>query len=188
MNESLRLRVAQMEDAQRVFVWRNDPWIISLSTSQRMVAWEEHLAWFRKVLATDRHLLLLIEIEEGLGIGTVRLDRVDALRATLTVYLLRDFTGQGLGVKAIMSGSARAFAQWPVRSIHAYIRKENVRSCSAFSKAGFVSAHNGADVPPGHVEMVLLDKSPRARQSGSLGQVETGQPRRSGTGSRIPLG
>src|SRR5690349_23170939 len=109
MNENLRLRVAQMDDAQRVFVWRNDPWIISLSTSQRMVTWEEHLAWFRKVLATDRHLLLIIEIEEGLGIGTVRLDRVDALRATLTVYLLRDFTGQGLGVKAIMSGSARAF-------------------------------------------------------------------------------
>ena len=140
---------------RRVFAWRNDPWIVSLSSSRHGVAWEEHAEWFRGVLADPRRLLLIGEDEDGVGAGTARLDLVDEERAVVTIYLLREFTGRGLGVQALVEACGRGFARWPIRAIHAYIRGDNRPSRSAFTKAGFLDTEPGPACPPHHCEMIL---------------------------------
>lgn len=117
-------------------------------------------------LSGGRNLLFVIEPETGLGAGTVRVEQRND-RAVITIYLLRPFTGQGLGVRAIREACAKAFALWPVESIHAYIRRNNQPSLSAFSKTGFTPAAASSNCPEGHCEMVMhrkkLDEAYAAR-------------------------
>jgi RimJ/RimL family protein N-acetyltransferase/SAM-dependent methyltransferase len=153
-NDKSILRPATLEDTQRIFEWRNDPWIVSLSTSRRTVTFEEHQQWMRKILGSQEHLLFVIVPEGGLGAGTARVEQHNH-QAVITIYLLRQFTGQGLGVRAIREACAKAFAHWPVESIHAYIRGDNQPSLSAFSKAGFARADSSPDCPADHSEMVI---------------------------------
>ena len=151
----VRLRLATADDIHQVFAWRNDRWIVSLSTSAREVSWEEHVTWFRAVLADPGHLLLISEDDRGVGVGTARLARVDDAHAVVTIYLLREFTGRGLGVQVLTEACARGFARWSVPAIHAYIREDNRPSRSAFAKAGFVEVDPSPACPPVHREMIL---------------------------------
>jgi UDP-2,4-diacetamido-2,4,6-trideoxy-beta-L-altropyranose hydrolase len=152
----LRLRTATSQDVRSIFEWRNDPWIVSLSGSQRTVTWDEHSEWFRKVVENRQCLLLVIESEAPEGIGCVRFDLIDEGRARVTIYLLPRFVGQRLGVPALLEGCRRAFARWPtLRAIHASIRSENTRSIKAFSHAGFSQVVSN-DMPSNReIEMVL---------------------------------
>jgi RimJ/RimL family protein N-acetyltransferase len=153
---SIRLRAVTSDDAQQIFKWRNDAWIVSLSSSQRQVNWEEHIAWFHDVLASDRHLLLIIESKDGVGAGLVRLDRIDEYQARITIYLLKEFTGQGIGVYAIGKACAAGFSLWSIHTINAHIRCDNRHSISAFSKAGFLIVESSNICPAEHCEMILL--------------------------------
>jgi RimJ/RimL family protein N-acetyltransferase len=133
----ITLRRATLSDRAKVLAWRNDPWLVSLSASQRTVGEQEHARWFSRVLSDPNALLLVIE-SGGNDIGTVRIDKADETRAFLTVYLLRQFTRQGLGTAAIREAVRRAFDIWPhLEGIHARIRTGNAGSVSAFRKAGF---------------------------------------------------
>jgi RimJ/RimL family protein N-acetyltransferase len=160
----LRLRPATSGDTRDVFAWRNDPWIVSLGSTRRTVAWEEHAAWFSRVLADPRRLLFICEDEGGAGLGTTRLDVVDDARADVTIYLLREFTGRGLGVRALVQAASEGFARWPIRAIHAHIRADNAASRSAFAKAGFRDTPPGPHCPPDHREMVLTRHGHRIRE------------------------
>lgn len=161
---ALRLRPATGDDIRHVFAWRNDPRIVALGSSRQPVSWEAHAEWFRQVLADPRRLLLIGEDERGVGAGTVRLDRVDDGHAVVTIYLLREFTGRGLGVEALVEACARGFARWPVHAIHAYVREDNRPSRSAFAKAGFLDADPDPACPPHHCEMILRRHTQRMRE------------------------
>jgi RimJ/RimL family protein N-acetyltransferase/SAM-dependent methyltransferase len=152
---SFKLRPAIIDDVQQIFAWRNDPWIVSLSSSQKQVNWEEHVAWLQNVLTNNQHILLIIEPQLGVGAGIVRLDRIDEYQACITIYLLREFTGKGIGVRAIVEACLHGFILWPIQTIHAHIRNENYPSISAFTKAGFVHIRFPLNCPQKHCEMVL---------------------------------
>lgn len=150
---SILLRLATAGDTRCIHSWRNDSWIVSLGSSGKTVTWEEHEAWLRGVLADPNHMLFVIEIG-GIGAGTVRLDRTRGDTAMVTIYLLREFTGKGFGVRALEDACTRGFSRWPIAAVHACIRADNRPSLGAFAKAGFAST-GASDCPPDHVQMVL---------------------------------
>jgi RimJ/RimL family protein N-acetyltransferase len=132
------LRSATYQDREWTFQWRNDPWLVSQSPSGKQVDWEDHTCWFSEALDTELHLLLIVESQDGTGMGTVRLDKTGRDRAIIAISLLRPYVGKGLGVAVLGAACAAGFAQWPwLASVHAYIRKDNQRSLGAFTKAGF---------------------------------------------------
>lgn len=152
---AITLRGATSEDREMLFQWRNDPWIVSLSTSRKTVAWDEHRQWFDGVLHNDDHLLFIVETMDGIPAGTVRLDRLDKGTARVTVYLLRPFTDHGRGVAALREACGRAFGTWPITRVVAAVRHDNRRSLSAFAKAGFRVEESDIAPPPDHRMMVL---------------------------------
>lgn len=163
---TMTLRPPEVNDALQVFVWRNTPWIIALGSSQRPVSWREHQAWFRRVRTEPtQHLLWMVSVE-GLNAGIVRLDRVNPTQATVTIYLMREYTGKGLGVQALRGACRRGFDQWPIDTMIASIRADNRPSLSAFAKAGFVPTGTNTD---GHCEMALHAVGP----NGLLQSYET---------------
>jgi RimJ/RimL family protein N-acetyltransferase len=155
------LRLAEAADGSRVFAWRNDPWIVSLSTSRQTVTPEEHAAWFPSALDRARHLLFIIHAEDGEPAGTLRLDRNGEETAVLTVYLLRQHTGRGLGPRAITAACGEAFSRWSgLTRVIAHVRSDNQPSLKAFARAGFQPAPGEAECPPDHVALVHRRGSP----------------------------
>lgn len=152
---SVQLRPATIDDLEQVFKWRNDPWIISLSSGQHAVSWAEHVSWFRNTLNNEDKILKIIEIQPGIEGGIVRLDRIDKEKALVSIYLLREHTGRGFGLQALVKGCAQGFVQWSIEAIYACIRKDNYPSLSAFTKAGFTLINSGSICPKHHNTMTL---------------------------------
>jgi len=140
----ITLRWADASDADLVFAWRNDPWIVSLSAGRKTVTAEEHARWFAATLASPDAALFII-VGNGEDAGTLRLDRAGEDRCFLTVYLMKPFVGRGWGSAAIAEGARRAFEIWPeLQSVRASIRQNNAPSIAAFGKAGFVHCEPAA--------------------------------------------
>ncbi len=153
---SIRLRNAEHQDKEQVFQWRNDPWLISESPGLGNVDWEDHVRWFAEVLDAGSHLLFIVESEDGTGMGTVRLDKAGKDRAIITIHLLQPYVGQGFGAIAIREACNAGFGRWLwMKSIHAYIRKDNLHSLRAFGKARFTIIHRKDDAIFILTEMVL---------------------------------
>ena len=154
MTKKVHLTAATLADKELVFLWRNDPWIVSLSTSKRQVSWSEHSDWFDKFLANEACSLYIIETEGAEKCGAVRFSKRDD-EAEVSIYLLQQHTGQGLGVCALREACRQSMLEMSINTIHAYILKTNISSSAAFSKAGFVQVSAGENCPQGHVEMVI---------------------------------
>lgn len=137
------LRRAEESDREMIFGWRNDPWIVGLSTSRRTVTRAEHDDWFGRVVADPGTILFVVETG-GTPAGQVRLTmdgEAGGVEAVISIYLLKEHTGRGIGAAAIGQGCAAAFAQWPgLRRVRAQILRDNEPSMRAFEKAGFVPA------------------------------------------------
>lgn len=141
----LRLVEATADDARTLFALRNDPFVVSKGSSNRLVEWPEHLAWFTSCLAApDRHRIFLLVIDGTPG-GALRFDRADEATATISIYLLERFTGRGLGISALREGSKRIFDIWPAGRIEAFVIAGNMHSERAFARAGFGIAARSAE-------------------------------------------
>lgn len=136
-NTNLRLRSAVVEDSDKILQWRNDPWIVSLSSGQQAVDPEEHKVWFQHALKDPAHSINFIVLDEN-EIGLLRLHRTDADEASISIYLLREFCGKGYGSRAIGLACGKAWALWPISRISAVTRVTNAASEHSFKKNGFI--------------------------------------------------
>lgn len=176
MAGEVALRRAAAGDAQTVFGWRNDPFIVQLGSSRANVAWAEHRAWFEGKLA-DRDCLMLIVQKGAQPIGQVRFDKQADGGSVISVYLLEAHVGKGIGVEAIREGCRQAAQVLGTPRILACVREENLPGQKAFAKAGFRRAP-GAPCPEGHLAMLLDDA--RARDDARNVEIYSGLAERYG--------
>lgn len=150
MNNVIRLRKVQDQDSDRIFLWRNDPYIVARSSSRREVTMEEHEAWFHRSVRDERQLLFIAEAH-GEAMGLIRFERESDLEAIISAYLLERFTGKGLGPLFILEGCRLAFLHWTIEKVTAFVREDNASGQSGFSKAGFALDESAGDCPARHV-------------------------------------
>lgn len=148
----MHLRPLDLKDTQLIFDWRNDPIIISLSSSQKNVTWEEHKNWIKNSIDNLHRKVYIIYIGE-FAIGQVRFDRITNTKcAAITVYLLNIHTGNGYGVDAIKLGTDSIFLIWKdLMEIYAFVREDNIPSQKAFIKSGFKNTYHANPLPPKHL-------------------------------------
>jgi RimJ/RimL family protein N-acetyltransferase len=143
---TVELRNARPDDMRRVFEWRNLPEVVAWGAVPHTVTWQEHQRWFETVLAGGGHLLMIV-MHEAREIGVVRFDRSSPVEAVISIYLVPDRVGRGLGVDAIRLACERIFAAWDVAQIAAHTRKDNRPAIRAFQKAGFTGGEpSGEDL------------------------------------------
>ncbi len=142
------LRLATPEDAETIFTWRNRPEVIELSTLKKAVTWPEHLQWYKEAIKGTDTLLYIIESD----IGMVRLDRIGA-EAFISITILDEYQGKGLGICAINSATREAFSHWDIKRVVAHIREDNERSIKVFKKCSYFEELCSLD---GHREFVSL--------------------------------
>jgi len=149
-NSKLSLHSARIADSDKILDWRNDPWIMSFSGSQRTVGSDEHREWFQNALNDPAHSIDVILLDDK-EIGVVRLHRTGADHATISIYLLREFCGKGYGTIAIGLACEKAWSLWPISHIDAFTRKTNLASERSFKKNCFLPVEAAEDPAADHL-------------------------------------
>ncbi len=146
--KELILRPATAADKERVLAWRNAPFVVARSSSNRPVEPAEHERWFAAALADPDRRVYLIEVD-GTPVGVVRFDRREET-AVISVFLAEEHAGRGYGTRAIGEGCRLAAAAWPIRTVRACVRMDNLPSYKSFTRAGFAASIDPGACPPVH--------------------------------------
>lgn len=133
------LKFRSAEDSDSKFVWElaNDPLVRGVSFSSDLIPWEDHQVWFSGRLADENCLFYIVENDKGEKVGQIRFELKDE-GWVISLSIVKEFRGHGLGSEIIRSGSHLLFDTKPeTDKIFAYIKNDNIASVRVFEKAGY---------------------------------------------------
>jgi RimJ/RimL family protein N-acetyltransferase len=134
----LIIRKSLLEDCRALFDIRNHESIRLMSLNSAELVYEEHAAWFMKILnlPTARHYTLLWN--ETI-IGAMRYDLQTDSEATASIYIGPEFWGKGLATQALSDTEKLFRLEFPaINLINAFVRAENNGSKKLFEKSGYI--------------------------------------------------
>lgn len=147
MSLKILLRPLQERDIDDDYLawFRNEDGHLDYFTgSGRIFTKEMILEDFHKGISEKRWFYYLIESEEGIKIGNVKIGPIDTKNKTSDLVCLvgnRDFLGKGIASRAIAIANSIAFEKYDIRRLHGGMFEGNVASIKAYTKAGwFVEA------------------------------------------------
>ncbi|NRQ42308.1 GNAT family N-acetyltransferase [Rheinheimera sp. YQF-2] len=138
MRVSVRLRLATMDDADRLLQWRNDPDTRRFSLNAEHVTAQQHIHWLQQSLSDPQRRLYIAEYA-GQPVGTARVDSTaECHRISWTVAA--ECRGKGLA-KAMV----KLLVSQLTGKIVAEILPGNTASVKVAQHAGLAhhSTHNG---------------------------------------------
>jgi RimJ/RimL family protein N-acetyltransferase len=134
-----------MDDAERLYLWRNDPDTRRNSRSQDPLDLRGHEEWLRASLQ-DPERKIYIVLESGVLVGTVRTDKQDDF-LELSWTVAPEARGRGLGREMVLQFRDEVI---PNANIQASVRKGNVASEKIAGALGLYpvgSEENSGDPP-----------------------------------------
>ncbi|RIK10024.1 MAG: hypothetical protein DCC49_04415 [Acidobacteria bacterium] len=145
LSGSLTLRPATEDDARFFFELRNEVGVREASFSSEPFSWEHHLDWFERRLASGDPIF--VAQSGGENVGYVRLDSLGDDEYEVSVAVIPEVRGHGIGTSLIKQASEAAEAEGAIRLI-ARIRPGNDASMKAFEAAGYSGGlhHNGEEM------------------------------------------
>jgi N-acetylneuraminate synthase len=131
----VELAAATSTDAALLLTWRNDAETRAQSVSSAPVALAEHTEWLARSLTSDARALWVAR-EDGIPVGTVRVDRDKGRTWEVSITVAPEARGRRIGTAMLVAldGCARALG---VRTLTARVRPSNVASVAAFKAAGY---------------------------------------------------
>ncbi|MCB2076175.1 MAG: UDP-2,4-diacetamido-2,4,6-trideoxy-beta-L-altropyranose hydrolase, partial [Novosphingobium sp.] len=109
----LHVRPASESDAATVHCWRNAPATRAVSVDPAEIAWESHVEWFKRSLASPDNRRILIGTIGKRDVGVVRFDMQDDDQWEVSIFLDPDLTGLGLGPPLLLAAEAAHHAALP---------------------------------------------------------------------------
>jgi len=135
-NPEITLRHAAEEDVGALFAWRNSPESRKYSINNQIIDWEAHKNWFKKVLTSTDHILLIGEIDQQ-AVGVLRFD-INEETAEVSIYMVPGLTGKGFGTNLLNKGTNWIKKMYPhIKELKATILYNNKASIKIFEKAGY---------------------------------------------------
>tara|TARA_R110000850_G_scaffold125586_20_gene244081 strand:- start:157 stop:1176 length:1020 start_codon:yes stop_codon:yes gene_type:complete len=137
----LHCRRADAADRDSILAWRNHPAIRRVSRDSAEIDPRQHEAWLRAVIANPSVELLICQSREQ-PVGVLRYD-IHGEAAEVSIYLVPEWLGNGLGGEALAAGEVWLRAERPaVRRIWADVLAGNHGSMQMFRNAGFLDVSN----------------------------------------------
>ena len=133
---NVQLRAATIDDAERVWKWRNEPSVRAASRDSDPIPLDDHKRWFERRLQESDVVIFIVSDEYGIDIGYIRFE-IEAEEAEISIALDPKSRGKGLGAAAIRSASDTLINTGRVRTIVALIKPGNEASVRVFSKSGY---------------------------------------------------
>lgn len=137
----LRVRKAKSGDSDSILAWRNHPAIRAFARNVLEIDPGQHKVWFNSVLKNPSVDLLICE-NGAEAVGVLRYD-IDDETAEVSIYLVPESLGSGLGGQVLAAGEAWLRAERPaVKRIWAEVLAGNIGSMQMFRNAGFLDKSN----------------------------------------------
>lgn len=146
-----------VEDAEQVRIWRNDPLSLAMSIhyTQLKSFHEFYPEFLRNYFSSP--LPSLFAIHEGHRIGCLRFDPAKddrrGLSCEISLLVAPAFRQKGYGLQ-ILNGIDPILKRQQIHVIHAQIRKQNAASIKTFTRAGYVTVKTSSEFL--ETEKVLL--------------------------------
>lgn len=145
----LSLRPAAADDCELVWQWANDPETRANSIRVERISWQEHVAWYDRMLAASDRELLIGE-RQGVSVGNLRLDWLDTSTVEVSITVAPDHRGSGVGRRLLQAVLDRLGVQSPGTTVVALVRRHNEPSLRLFRTLGFepseLTHRGGSDV------------------------------------------
>jgi len=154
----IKLRKASAADCRRIWQWSSDPAVREESFISDPIPYHDHVEWFKKKISDSDCYLFIAEEGDNKPIGQIRFE-LTGHHATVSVSLDQKFRYKGYGSKIIALASQDIFATTTTNLIHAYIKRGNIASTSAFKKAGFIFSEEVRIKGKDAVHLILKNKS-----------------------------
>lgn len=154
----VRLRIAEPDDLDRLFVWENDPgqWHQSLTPPLT----SRHRLWYYLQNSTgnpaaDGGVRLIIEIPESRRAGTVDLSDCNMRNGTafVSIYIASEYRGRHYALSALNILGSLAREGYGLRRLAALVVADNTASRRLFLRSGYtltgkfpgwIRSHKGA--------------------------------------------
>lgn len=161
--EKISLRIAEPQDAQKIYDWENDRslWRVSETSNPISMFQIEQFLLCNSDLASNRQLRLMIDLKEtGKSIGCVDLFEYDPFNGRIGIGILIEeaYRKQGFAQKAIALCIDYLFNNVMVHQIHCLIDEQNTESQHLFEKMGFKLCGRRKDwikTPEGYIDAVF---------------------------------
>lgn len=131
MSTKYTINNAIQDDIKDVFNLSNDKLVRCNSINTTPISWEEHVEWFNKRVVSSLPFYIIRDSNKNL-IAQVRIDKQDEF--IISISLSKIYRGNGLASDIIKQCSQKSGCN----EITALIRKDNIASQKAFTKAGYV--------------------------------------------------
>ena len=138
-NWGLEFREANVDDAEQLLAWHNDPEVRSVSFDSSVMSFESFQPWLERKLDDANTRCWIATTRNGDPVGEVSLDFENPQQAVIGLTLDHTRRGKGLGRTIIERACQMAFEENPLMdSVVARISPGNVASERAFRSVGFV--------------------------------------------------
>ena len=135
----MKVRFADIEDAEELYRWRTDEATMKFSLSQSKFTLGTHMVWFKGSLEDKKRVILIAVMEDGAKAGMVRFDEADKDSSEVSIAVSPDMRGRGVGTDLLTIGCRTYLQNWDKSRILATIKKVNEASIRLFTKCGFVT-------------------------------------------------
>lgn len=141
VGEKVVLRAPEMEDADTLVRWINDPELARYRMPHFPYSRAHEREWLERISRSETDRVLMIQRLDGRPIGMMGLHRIDQVhrQAELGIFIgEKDCWGQGYGTDAIRTLLRFAFDQMNFHRIYLRVDVDNVRAQRCYEKCGFV--------------------------------------------------
>lgn len=143
--EAAYLRAAAEEDMELLFEWANEAVVRANSFSTSRITYEEHKAWYRKLLSRE-DCRQYIYMYNGQAVGQVRVS-VSGVEAEIGYSVCAGMRGMGHGkhmLALLYEQIARDYPQ--VQKLTAKVKPGNAASAKAFSDTGYIKKYEAYEL------------------------------------------
>ena len=132
----LRLRDIETTDIDLLFRWANDPTVRQNAFNTEPIPYEDHRAWFVKMLA-DKDVQQYILCNDNTPLGQIRLN-IEDNKAVIDYSIDKEWRGRGLGAKMVLM--AEEVLKTKITDVIycvAQVKYGNAASARVFEKCGY---------------------------------------------------
>lgn len=130
------LRKAEYDDLDLLFKWANDPVVRNNSFDSTPIQYENHVAWFNKMM-DDVSILQFILMDADIPVGQIRLNVKDD-EAEIGYSIGSEFRGKGYGHKILQLIADRITNDYPyIKTLVAKVKPDNIASNKLFESEGY---------------------------------------------------
>jgi len=131
------LRKANESDIADIYRYLHRDFIKKYSEVGEKAEWNNHRRWYKFLINSESYLLYIIEDENGKFLGQLKFE-LEGETSIISIYLLKDARGHGLGKKIIEMGLEEMKHESDETDVVlAYILEENEASIRLFESCGF---------------------------------------------------